>query len=198
MMELKQAKDALYDIAKISPTLMGTLCKKVGASTVGDNWARRICEAGCHPMYFADVCSEYADGVLAIPEVHDQLFQTVIRETLDRRARDVAKMEQHANYHTPKEKLGKGTVFNRAWRASYRLGSMLRAGEITKEENDRMVDQLVVWDKGEGEPPEWLTEEFRSGMTDNPLADRKQPPQHEVERTRQTILNVLKETEVNQ
>jgi len=42
---------------------------------------------------------------------------------------------------------------------SIKLGQMVRSGSLSKEQNDERMNELMEWDREQGEKPEWMTEQ---------------------------------------
>jgi len=156
----------LWEIAKSYPTLQGVLQKELQSqskyssgerSTVGRHWVTLLKDL--EPSHFQDVCYEYATLAKPLPNPIDQLVFEIRQECLDRKAAEQAKLEQYEKYHR-NNKVMQWVRSDSTGAIAVELGEMVRRGHLTKEENDKRMDELLAWDKqhaGEEQTqPSWL------------------------------------------
>ena len=98
-------------------------------------------------------------------EKPDALPKNIKREANDRRFRREAKQTQQEKYHGHSKGAMKavGDMLTGQW--SIKLGTWVKAGKITREENAIMLDELMEWDRKSNDDdidyeipkPDWMT-----------------------------------------
>jgi len=158
MMKLETVKDELYQIAKAYPLLLGLMKKKFtgkvedgepATCTVGEHWAKLM--VNLDSIHFENVCDEYATMDRRLPDPTDQLPYEIIREVKERTALEVERLEQHQKYHQ-KVPPWRESVSRSLW---CRVVKFLLDVKCTPEQ----TKVLAAWSIGDGEPPDWLTDE---------------------------------------
>ena len=184
-MKISEVKNELYAIGKTFPTVMGLLTKPLpnGGQTVGAHWAAML--ADLDGDHLENVCHEYATMERRLPDDLSQLALEIHDEVCQRVSRDHERLESL-------EKQAQGRRTNamalvkedRTGKISIMLAEQVKAGVITKEENEganmirhsnghneytdpncRMA-QLMDWHHGKCEPPEWLEAILTTGPSD--------------------------------
>lgn len=167
-MNIKTIKAELWEIATRFPTLAGLLQKEMPGidraaktKTVGQVWAETIAARNLNSEHFENVCYEYAMAERRMPERLDMLLIELIEEVRNRMRADERRYQAHEIQvmgrrtkggvmdWVRKDKTGSICVW---------LGEQVKAGHITREENDRRMDELLAWDKQKAvtEPPKWM------------------------------------------
>lgn len=176
-MNADDAKDQIKRIATVYPSLREFLARTASdagdsAKTV-DHWCAMLSECDA-----ADVTDIVDDIVAGRREPYsrfqkpDQLPWNIRAEAMARRLEREEKKQQDERYHqpvqrakanpnrrkaTPMVKSLNGLLQNwyagniAAW-----LGDQVRQGKITQEENDRRLDELFAWDRGDRDRLDWL------------------------------------------
>lgn len=96
-MELKHVRAKLWEIGKTYPLLLGLLQKSIdrtGKQTVGNHWAELLKDL--NQFHFDDVCHEFADLRIELPDPIDRLPMLIRQMTSERAAIDEKRLEQHA------------------------------------------------------------------------------------------------------
>lgn len=160
-MRKDDAKKALYEIGKRYPLLLGLMAKKVDDSTVGNYWAGML--ESCEKSYVEEVCEDYCDGFIRIPDQMDQLIYDIRAEAISRRQRELDKFVQHQRYHVKPINTWEYVRQDKIGNIAIRLGVAVREKRLSKEDNNLMMDELFAWERGEISEPEWV-ERYRHGQ----------------------------------
>lgn len=117
--------------------------------------------AACDMADVSDVVDEIISGDLegiSRYEKPDSLARNIRREANERRGKRTARATQFKKY-LAKDSSGAWNIVSKSktGRVAVTLGEMVKAGEITKEVNDRRMFELDVWDKG-GPEPAWMSD----------------------------------------
>jgi len=128
-----------------------------GAATL-ESWIRIL--ALCDEEDVQGVVDEICDGLrepVSKFQKPDQLPFNLRAEACDRRAKRTKATEQDEKYHQPiRSKANQWLRQQRTGRIAIQLGVLVREGKLTREENDRRMDELLEWDKGRLTAPAWL------------------------------------------
>lgn len=122
--------------------------------------------ADCDAGDVADVVSEIVSGNLdpvGRYEKPDALPKNIKREANDRRFKRQSKQTQQENYHGHSRGAMAAVRKMRTGYWSITLGSWVKQGKITEQENDVMLEELIEWDRNvingiETEKPDWMTD----------------------------------------
>lgn len=133
-------------------------------NTTLDLWCNML--ADCDAGDVADVVSEIASGNLdpvGRYEKPDALPKNIKREANDRRFKRQSKQAQQENYHGHSKGAMAAVRKMRTGYWSITLGSWVKQGKITEQENDAMLEELIEWDRNiiagnETEKPDWMTD----------------------------------------
>ena len=128
-----------------------------------DLWCNML--ADCDASDVADVVSEIVSGNLdpvGRYEKPDALPKNIKREANDRRFKRQSKQTQQENYHGHSRGAMAAVRKMRTGYWSITLGSWVKQGKITEQENDVMLEELIEWDRNvingiETEKPDWMT-----------------------------------------
>ena len=132
-------------------------------NTTLDLWCNML--ADCDGSDVADVVSEIVSGNLdpvGRYEKPDALPKNIKREANDRRFKRQSKQTQQENYHGHSKGAMAAVKKMRTGYWSITLGSWVKQGKITEQENDVMLEELIEWDRNviagiETEKPDWMT-----------------------------------------
>ena len=100
-MELKEIKTLLADIGRTYPTVMGLMKKSCGEKeggetlTVGEHWANTLKSAKLDDADLENVCVEFAELQLQMPDPCDRLPFEIRRVAMERAAARRKRFEQH-------------------------------------------------------------------------------------------------------
>ena len=156
-MDKKLIKERLWAIAKPYPRLQGLLMREVGDGTQGGVWMKAILDSDLDTACFEDACYEYESLKRKLPDPLDDLIQDLIQDSKDRRAILHSKLEQHEKYHRPKAGHVFGYVKNiRAGSIAIAIGDAVKRKQISREDNQKMIDELFDYENGKIEKPEWF------------------------------------------
>lgn len=161
-MKTKFIRDELQMIADRYPTLQGILKKTLGDGhkQVGKVWIETIQARNLDADHFSNVCYAYAMAEKRLPEPIDQLVFEIIQEVRDLMDKDQRKLEQYEKYHRSTSVM-QWVKDDRTGSIAVWLGEQVKRGHITKEENDRRMDELLAWDKQPEvlDKPAWIGQE---------------------------------------
>ena len=132
-------------------------------NTTLDLWCNIL--ADCDASDVAEVVSEIVSGNLdpvGRYEKPDALPKNIKREANDRRFKRQSKQTQQENYHGHSRGAMAAVRKMRTGYWSITLGSWVKQGKITEQENDVMLEELIEWDRNiingiETEKPDWMT-----------------------------------------
>ena len=132
--------------------------REVNGGSQGGIWVKMIKDADVDAGHFNDVCYEYASAARKLPEPLDDIIADIIRECKDRRYEELRKGEQLEKYHRPQagELMQKVSGMGLAGKVAVPLAKLCKEKVITREENDRRMDEIFAYEKGQVERPQWL------------------------------------------
>ena len=159
MMDMSKVLNELGEIAELSPKLRGWLNSKTKSGTrVGLRWAALMQDLD--EIHFENVCFEYSHAEKHLPDSPEDLMLAIIEETKDRAHKEREKLEQYEKYHRPRA----GEVWTEATKGkvghiAVELGGRVKAGTLSKNDNDCMLAELLEWAFRAGPQPEWMEDE---------------------------------------
>lgn len=134
--------------------------REVNGGTQGSIWVKMIQDANLEAGHFSDVCYEYAAASKKLPDPLDDIIADIIKESRDRKHKELEKLEQFQKYHQPKagELMAKVTSMGIAGKIAIPLAKAVTSGSITKEENLKRLDEVFAYERGEIAKPDWLND----------------------------------------
>ena len=158
-MEVNKVLNELGEIAELSPKLRGWLNSKTKSGTrVGLRWAALMQDLD--EIHFENVCFEYSHAEKRLPDSPEDLMLAIIEEAKDRAYKEREKLEQYEKYHQPRpgEVWHKATQ-GKAGRIAVELGARVKAGTLSRNDNDVMLAEVLEWEFRSGPKPEWMEAE---------------------------------------
>lgn len=128
-----------------------------------DAWCEML--GDCDASDVNQVVSEIVAGDLdpvGRYEKPDTLPKNIKREANDRRFKRKAKQEQLRNYHGQSKGAMKVVGDMVTGKLAIRLGTLVKAKQLTQEQNEEMLDELMDWDREveggnkDAEKPRWF------------------------------------------
>lgn len=157
-MRTSEIKNLLWDIGKRYPRFAGLLQKRVGNDTQGNIWASDLAGMDLDSGYLTDVCDDYARLHRDLPDPIDNIVKEIRDEVRRRQYQDEHRLKLHMQANQPKP----GEVFAavrefRVGPVACTLGDLAKQKKISAEDNERMLNEIIEWDKGEREQPDYIT-----------------------------------------
>lgn len=151
-----EAADIIQRLIDIFPSV--ATYYSANRNTLRQTWLQTL--QRCNHGYAVAVVEDLACGDMILPPnyEYDRLAIVIRKEAGDREANQTQRQAQYRKYFATngamefvrKDKTGSIAV---------ELGDMVRRKEITREENDRYMTELMTYDKG-GDEPEFLSRLF--------------------------------------
>ena len=153
-----QAENQFLRLFTVYPSYRSFLESSGDSNATLDAWCKII--SGCDQDDVEAVVDEIVSGkreAVGRYEKPDQLPFNLRAEAMARKTKRVQAITQDEMYHKPirEKRLG---AYGRKETSSLavKLGAMVKAKQITREEHAERLDYLIdVWDKG-GDDPEWI------------------------------------------
>lgn len=119
----------------------------------------------------AVVIDQIIGGEIELPPNYEYDRTAVL---IRREANQIASRRNERNRINEKYLNAKSNAFNvvrknRTGNIAVQIGEMVKRHEITREQNDKMMEELLAWDKG-GDEPSWMKEMFLSSNSRSRLA----------------------------
>ena len=159
-MNTEEARKQLQRVLTAFPSYRQWLESTSNPRATIDIWCEMLTD--CHSIDVEAVVTKVVAGDLDLVgryEKPDVLAKNLKREANEMRFRRTAKQTQQENYHGQSRGAMASVAGTTTGHWSIKLGQMVRSGSISKEQNDERMNELMEWDKEQGEKPEWMTEQ---------------------------------------
>ena len=165
-MTTDEARDQLKRVFTAYPSYRMWLGKvtdgegRPAGKDTGDAWVHML--TSCTLADATAVVDQIVDGRIPPPGLEaygrpDTLPSEIKREAGKIEAARNRKREQFQKYHEPSRGTWSAAANDSTGHIAITLGQMVKAKQITREENASRMGELIEWDRG-GPAPEWLPE----------------------------------------
>ena len=162
-MKTAEARTELGRVLTVFPSYRQWLEATRKPKDTFDAWCEMLSD--CDASDVSEVISEVVSGDLdpvGRYEKPDALPKNIKREANDRRFKRKEKQEQLRNYHGQSKGAMKMVGDMVTGKLAIRLGTLVKAKQVTPEQNEMMMDELMEWDREvrngnkDAQKPEWF------------------------------------------